>query len=333
MKSPTWELNFPSEDAAALFSGPPRVPESRSRWRVDAAELAVTERQVARYFGGPRYVPNRRRRQEILDGMEQAAALVEPAAVRAVLRVTATRRDRCIQLSTGEWLPVPRTHAADPDRPDCPHLEDTGETSLEPMAEFIPGPTGSRASADDTAVFDRKPVHLAAVLGTLGPGLERRCRELSGQGCLFQATLLDAVGTAMLDRLGIHLRRRLQREAAQTGRFLGPRFSPGLGSYPMEAQTLLHRWSGAESLGVTLNASFILEPVKSISFFSLISSTPGPAPARNKCSECSLRHCQFRTAQRHGDVPTRIPKSFPGIPECHEPFNRHREEPPWPNRC
>ena len=39
----------------------------------------------------------------------------------------------------------------------------------------------------------------AAAIGTLGDNLEKKCRELSRQGKIYQSTLLDAVGTATLD--------------------------------------------------------------------------------------------------------------------------------------
>lgn len=304
MKSPTWGSNSPTESPLATCAVPNPNAGPRARRRLAATDLAVTADQVARYFGGPHYVPNRRRRREILDGIEQAMDRVQPAASRVLHPVEFSGRNGAIELATGENLWLPQKYDAGKGGAPCPHPEPGQAMDAEPVGTRPRPRVEPRSSEPGGASSGGGPVYLAASLGTLGPGLETRSRELSEQGHLFQATLLDAVGTAMLDHLGRILRLDLERQARDRELFLGPRFSPGLDGYPMEPQALLCRLTQAEDLGVSLNQALIMEPVKSISFFSLISLTPGRPASGNKCRECTFASCQFRMANPRSTIPT-----------------------------
>ena len=141
-----------------------------------------------------------------------------------------------------------------------------------------------------------QPRYLAGCIATLGPALDSACRELADKGQLYQSMLLDAVGIAMLDRLGQTSRDLLNRQAQQMGLFAGCRFGPGLNGMPLEGQALLFTLTAAQAMGVCLNESFIMEPVKSVSFFMTFSSDENDDHCRPKCRQCTMPDCQFRTA-------------------------------------
>ncbi len=172
---------------------------------------------------------------------------------------------------------------------------------LHPIVETIPG--GDIVLADGAvltggaALCGPQNVYLAAVVGTLGPGLEAHSRELTRGGDLYTATLMDAVGVALLDRLGEILHGELSRRAAKRGLFCGCRLGPGLNGFPVEAQRLIFTLTDAGAIGVTLNDSLVMTPVKSISFLAPL----GPArerPPAAKCDACGLKNCQFRQSKR-----------------------------------
>lgn len=172
---------------------------------------------------------------------------------------------------------------------------------LHPIVETTPG--GDITLADGAtlvggaALCGPQNICLAAVVGTLGPQLETRCRELSRRGDLYEATLLDAVGVAFLDRLGEALHRETARRAAALGLFCGCRLGPGLNGFPVETQRLIFALTEAGAIGVALNDSMVMTPVKSISFLTPL----GPAPVRPavaKCEACELKNCQFRQQKR-----------------------------------
>ena len=141
---------------------------------------------------------------------------------------------------------------------------------------------------------------LAAVVATLGVGLEQTCRDLSGRGEIYSATLLDAVGTCQLDALAKVCHRRLAKEAQNRGLFNGARFAPGLNGCDLTRQANLFRLVNTNRIGVTLNSDCIMTPVKSISMFTLFTSRPTDENEYHKCRHCDLKQCQFRISDGRG---------------------------------
>lgn len=137
---------------------------------------------------------------------------------------------------------------------------------------------------------------VAAAVGTLGDRLEKHCRDLTANGKIYEATLLDAVGTSMLDLLGRKMSDQIVQDGLEAGLQKGPRFAPGLEGYPMEQQHLLFQIVDNEGVGVFLNSSAIMMPGKSISFFLMLTKTLSETERTNKCSSCKLVKCQFRMA-------------------------------------
>jgi corrinoid protein of di/trimethylamine methyltransferase len=64
--------------------------------------------------------------------------------------------------------------------------------------------------------------------------------------------------------------------------------------YPMNHQKTLFDLADGLSIGVRINAAFLMEPVKTISCFTLLHSEKSVNTAAEKCSLCRLPRCQFR---------------------------------------
>ncbi|MFH0993933.1 MAG: hypothetical protein V1844_00310 [Pseudomonadota bacterium] len=128
--------------------------------------------------------------------------------------------------------------------------------------------------------------YLAAAIGTLGKGLETECRHLAAQQRIYQSTLLDAVGTAMLETMDTEIRTRIDTESHPLGLCSGVRFAPGLNGYPMDHQKTLFELADGFSMAVRLNADFMMEPVKTISFFILLVRPDEESRQPEKCSRC-----------------------------------------------
>jgi hypothetical protein len=134
----------------------------------------------------------------------------------------------------------------------------------------------------------------AAVIGTLGDGLEKHCRTLASNGEIYESTLFDAVGTAMLDQLSENICKTLEEAGSKYGLVRGLRAAPGIDGYPLEQQHILFKMADSSSVGVLLNSSAIMMPTKSISFFMILTQTAHKNETKNKCSLCRMRNCQFR---------------------------------------
>jgi len=170
--------------------------------------------------------------------------------------------------------------------------------TLFPVAEVIPGSglvLGSGEMLQLPECFtDTGSRFVAAVVGTLGPELEKHCRDLANNGAVYNSTLFDAVGTAMLDILSEKACQFLGNESGQGKLYCGQRFAPGIDGFPLEKQFQLFEMADNESVGVSLNSSAIMVPAKSISFFLLLSKTVPKSAAVHKCSLCQMYDCQFR---------------------------------------
>ncbi len=150
--------------------------------------------------------------------------------------------------------------------------------------------------AEISATLAQSTVEYVAVyLATLGGALEAACREMADRNKMYQAMLLDAVGTAMLDTLGREIEMVVDSQARQMGFFTDCRLGPGLNGMALKNQALLFRLLDGETVGVSLNASFVMDPAKSISAFVIFSHSEPRDASGHKCSRCSLKRCQFRT--------------------------------------
>jgi hypothetical protein len=138
--------------------------------------------------------------------------------------------------------------------------------------------------------------YFAVYVGTLGSALESRCRHLASNNGIYESLLLDAVGTAMLDAMGLMCNDLLEMHSQQMGLFIGCRLGPGLNGISLESQALLFDLLADDSAGVHLNEAYIMQPAKSISGFVIYSDSAQRKPSGGKCQQCKMKHCQFRSA-------------------------------------
>jgi hypothetical protein len=137
--------------------------------------------------------------------------------------------------------------------------------------------------------------YFAVYIGTLGSVLETSCRDLASNNSIYQSLLLDSVGTAMLDAMGLICNDMLEMHSRQLDLFTGCRLGPGLNGISLESQVLLFDLLKEDSAGVHLNEAFIMQPAKSISGFVVYSDTAQRKPSGSKCLQCEMKHCQFRS--------------------------------------
>jgi hypothetical protein len=137
--------------------------------------------------------------------------------------------------------------------------------------------------------------YFAVYIGTLGSALETMCRDLAEHNNIYQALLLDAVGTAMLDAMGLICNDMVEMHSQRLGLFTGCRLGPGLNGIALESQALLFNLLGDETAGVHLNEAFIMQPAKSISAFVIYSDSEQRKSPGSKCLQCEMKHCQFRS--------------------------------------
>ncbi len=142
---------------------------------------------------------------------------------------------------------------------------------------------------------DPQTVSLAAVICTLGPELENTTQRLMQNGDLLTAMFLDAAGVAQLEMLAHKARMYIKKRGANFGLFTGCPFGPGYNNMPLDTQTNLFKHVDAENIGVRLNDSGVMLPMKSISFWLRVTQNKKAAEDHGyKCEKCAMENCLYR---------------------------------------
>ncbi len=141
---------------------------------------------------------------------------------------------------------------------------------------------------------------LALFVATLGEPLPARIRQLFDEDALAQAWMLDAVASAGADLLADRLAERYRQALVARG-MDGVRvlpYSPGYCGWPTLGQRPLFDALRPEEIGVTLNDSCLMSPIKTVS--GVLVAAPGEAhkfrPDFPFCDDCQTRECGRRMA-------------------------------------
>ena len=141
---------------------------------------------------------------------------------------------------------------------------------------------------------------LALFVATLGGAVTARIRDLFGRNEPAQAAMLDSVASAAADRLTVLLAERFPGPAVGAGvnrtRVLA--YSPGYCGWHVSGQRALFASLDPGEIGVTLNSSCLMEPLKSVSGV-LVAGPAGIhlfAPAYPFCGDCGDQPCRARSA-------------------------------------
>ncbi|GAB4247310.1 MAG: hypothetical protein Kow00109_23400 [Acidobacteriota bacterium] len=146
---------------------------------------------------------------------------------------------------------------------------------------------------------------LAAYAATLGAPICSRIREHFAAGDYPRGFYLDTIASLMADAAGDlleHYFEWLLRKAGGGEETAALGYSPGYCGWRLEAQRPLFRVLGPERIGLHLNESFLMDPIKSISGI-LAAGPPEIHFFRNDydfCADCRTQSClrRMRALQR-----------------------------------
>jgi len=141
---------------------------------------------------------------------------------------------------------------------------------------------------------------LSQFVATVGEPVPARIARLFDEGALAEGWMLDAVASAAADLLADRLCERLEGELVERGS-QGTRvlpYSPGYCGWPTRGQRPLFDALRPEEIGVTLNDSCLMSPIKTVS--GVLVAGPGPAhkfrPDFPFCDDCRTHECGRRMA-------------------------------------
>lgn len=137
---------------------------------------------------------------------------------------------------------------------------------------------------------------------TVGEAIEERVRSLFDERELPLAVMLDSVGSAAVESLAEYVNDLLCQAALPEGLKVTNRISPGYAGWPTDAQQALFRLCPGLPIGVMLNSSCFMTPIKSISFLVGIGTQARVDHYFTQCRRCWMRECAYRRAPAEATV-------------------------------
>ena len=175
-------------------------------------------------------------------------------------------------------------------------------------ADFATGLNGAGAAGSVVARVYPRADALALFAATVGEPVCLEIRRLFGQGEVALGYMLDTVASAAAERLADLTAARFRDTLAPRGS--GPlrvlSYSPGYCGWPTTGQGPLFEKLRPGEIGISLNDSFLMWPLKSVSGVLVA----GPLAAHMFdadfpfCDDCATRACRTRlAAASDGDEP------------------------------
>ena len=137
---------------------------------------------------------------------------------------------------------------------------------------------------------------VAVFVLTVGPELEQQATACMTTGEVLRGFTLDAIGSAVTDLAVDRFAEHLGRQEAGPDEAVTPNFSPGYCGLSMDQQTVLFSIVDGGAVGVELNDSFMMHPVKSVSGLLGIGDRAVVTDYGVPCRWCNLAECKMRRA-------------------------------------
>jgi hypothetical protein len=135
---------------------------------------------------------------------------------------------------------------------------------------------------------------VAIFLVTIGKYLEETARQLSRDGMILEATVLDAIGSDAVEKVVDLAQDRIKELVKAQGLVTSRRFSPGYCDWNItQQQTLFYALTG-NTVGVRLTGECLMIPQKSISGIIGIGPSKADVEDYNPCKTCRKKNCPGR---------------------------------------
>jgi hypothetical protein len=136
---------------------------------------------------------------------------------------------------------------------------------------------------------------LVIAVCTVGPGISRRVQELQRGRQTLRGLLLDDLGSWAVDMVRQQFCRRMEEEAVAAGLHVSTCLSPGESEWSLQDQAVIFSLLDAARIGVSLSASLVMSPLKSLSLAMGRGRGPMGHEGGSNCDFCAVRdRCVYR---------------------------------------
>jgi len=147
----------------------------------------------------------------------------------------------------------------------------------------------------------RHSEQFAFFLVTAGDGPEMLARSLLNRGNYLEGYIVDLAASAMVDLIADQIQHQIGEHAHSRGMNITNRYSPGYCSWKVEEQQKLFSLFPDGCCSISLSASSLMDPIKSIS--GIIGLGSGVNYHKYGCDICSMPDCQFRRSMNQSAMP------------------------------
>ncbi|MFA9389839.1 MAG: vitamin B12 dependent-methionine synthase activation domain-containing protein [Prolixibacteraceae bacterium] len=138
----------------------------------------------------------------------------------------------------------------------------------------------------------KKSEQVVIFAATVGDAIEQYSKKQMKEGNSLEGYLIDIMGSELAENTADHLHNYLEDLVAKNGLGLSNRYSPGYCNWPVSDQKSLFELLGQTPCGISLNASSLMSPVKSVS--GILGLGKGLKRVDYKCRLCTDEKCILR---------------------------------------
>ena len=143
---------------------------------------------------------------------------------------------------------------------------------------------------DKIIVTQLKPAQQIAIfVCTAGNAITDLANEMMADDDVMQGYALDTIGSVVADRIALKIQQELENDSFQKGLKISDRFSPGYCDWDVAEQHKLFSLLPCGFCGVTLSASALMWPVKSVS--GIIGIGKNLSQKGYQCHWCTDKDC------------------------------------------
>ena len=132
----------------------------------------------------------------------------------------------------------------------------------------------------------------AFFVATAGREVETLQKQHFAEGDMLGSYIADAIGSVMAEHCADQMEHLLQDNIDKLGWHHTNRFSPGYCQWPVSDQSSLFRLLGDDTCGVTLNAQYVMSPLKTVS--GVIGLGTEVRRLDYACALCKMPQCKLR---------------------------------------
>ncbi|MHA2364317.1 MAG: vitamin B12 dependent-methionine synthase activation domain-containing protein [Candidatus Hodarchaeales archaeon] len=135
---------------------------------------------------------------------------------------------------------------------------------------------------------------VALAICTIGKELPNQVNSLINEGKLVKAVLLDAIGSVTVEAVAELVNQQINEESKKLSLEFTERYSPGYCHWEVKDQKIIFQRLPADEIDVQLSDSFMMVPLKSISFAVNLGRDISESRWERRCTFCEKEKCSYR---------------------------------------